>query len=137
LLFTDAIIFILLGKTVISNFLAGHGGEDVLVASRYEPTAGVRILEFEAPGRNSGEIVNIELWDASGDHNYETCWKAVMVDSDGVILVYNPDKAGQDQQLNDWFDFFVKKNGLKDEQCMIFAHRGNQNESSGRFRPRK
>jgi intraflagellar transport protein 22 len=124
------------GKTIISNFLAGQGGDDALLSSRYDATAGVRILEFDAPGRNS-ENVNIELWDASGDHSYETCWKAIMVDSDGVILVYNPDKPGQDQQLNDWFEFFVKKNGLKDEQCMILAHRSNQNEASGRFRPRK
>jgi hypothetical protein len=57
-----------------------------------------------------------------------------MFESDGVILVYNPDAPAQEQQLGDWFDFFVKKNGLSDEQCMIFAHRGN---SSEKFRPRK
>ncbi len=57
-----------------------------------------------------------------------------MYESDGVILVYNPDAPSQDQQLGDWFDFFVKKNGLKDEQCLIFAHRGQSND---KFRPRK
>lgn len=58
-----------------------------------------------------------------------------MADADGVILVYNPDAPSQDQQINDWFEFFVKKNGLKDEQCMVFAHRSGQ--STERFRPRK
>ena len=58
-----------------------------------------------------------------------------MAEADGVILVYNPDAPGQDQQLGDWFDFFVKKNGLRDEQCLIFAHRVNP--TNERFRPRK
>ncbi len=58
-----------------------------------------------------------------------------MHEADGVILVYNPDAPGQDQQLNDWFEFFVKKNGLRDDQCLIFAHRVNP--TNERFRPRK
>lgn len=67
-------------------------------------------------------------------NRYEACWKAVMAEADGVLLVYNPDAPGQDQQLVDWFDFFVKKNGLRDEQCLIFAHRVNP--TNERFRPR-
>ena len=59
---------------------------------------------------------------------YEGGWKALMAYTDGVILVYNPDAPGQDQQLSDWFDYFVKRNGLKDEQCLIFAHREKSNE---------
>lgn len=57
-----------------------------------------------------------------------------MAYTDGVILVYDPDSAGQDQQLTLWYDFFVKRNGLRDEQCLIFAHRGNSTE---KFKPRK
>ena len=121
------------GKTTMSNFISGHSAD--LGGERYDPTVGVRILEFEAPGRTSHENVSIELWDASGDHNYETCWRGIMADSDAVILVFNPDTPGQDQQIGDWFEFFVKKNGLRDDQCMIFAHRGNGN-SNDRFRPR-
>ena len=59
-----------------------------------------------------------------------------MHEADGVILIYNPDSPGQDQQIGDWYDFFVRKNGLKDEQCLVFAHRLGQG-SSERFRPRK
>lgn len=60
-----------------------------------------------------------------------------MDESDGVILMFDPDAPSQDQQLAAWFDYFVKKNGLREEQCMIFAHRGGQNPPSDRFRPRK
>ncbi len=59
-----------------------------------------------------------------------------MQDADGVILVYNPDSPGHDQQIGDWFDFFVRKNNMRDEQCIVFAHRQGEN-TSDRFRPRK
>ena len=71
------------------------------------------------------ETLQIEIWDASGDHQYENCWKALMADAAGVMLVYNPDAPSQDQQIGDWFDYFVRKNGLKDEQCVVIAHRSN------------
>ena len=66
---------------------------------------------------------------------YESGWRAVMAYTDGVILVYDPDSPGQDQQLTLWYDFFVKRNGLRDEQCLIFAHRANS--TNEKFKPRK
>eukprot|EP01039_Chlorochromonas_danica_P011469 gene11468-12828_t len=108
------------GKTQISNFLLGQ--TDSLVIGNISPTAGCRILEGEVKGKGNNPI-SVELWDTSGDPRYEACWRAVMAEADGVILIYNPDAPAQEQQLSDWFDFFVRKNGLKDEQCMIFAHR--------------
>ena len=42
-----------------------------------------------------------------------------MDEADGVLLIYNPDAPSQDQQLGDWFEYFVRRNGLKDEQCMV------------------
>lgn len=50
------------GKTQIGNFLTGQ--TEGLITDRYEPTAGVRILESEL---NNGNL-HIELWDSSGDH---------------------------------------------------------------------
>ncbi len=118
------------GKSMISNFLAGHA--EALPTpdlGKYSPTEGVRIMEFES---DSGTV---ELWDASGDHKYENCWGAIMNEADGVLLIYNPDAAGQDQQLADWYEYFVRRNGLRDEQCLIFAHRQNVVNSGERFRP--
>ena len=121
------------GKTTISNFIAAH--TDKLSCDKYEPTSGVRILEFESRISSSSNPINIELWDASGDHTYESCWRAVMNESDGVILVYNPDAPSQDQQMSDWYEYFVKKNGLRDSQCMIFAHKSGQSNSTDKFKP--
>jgi len=121
------------GKTMISNCIAGQS--DKLTTENYQPTAGVRILEHELRLSGISEEINVEIWDASGDHKYEGGWRAVMAYTDGVILAYNPDAPGQDQQLTDWFDFFVRRNGLKDEQCLIFAHRGGA--SAEKFKPRK
>lgn len=69
------------------------------------------------------EDVSIELWDMSGDHLYDSCWKAIMLNADGVLLVYNPAAPAQDQQISDWFEYFVRRNGLRDDQCIVFAHR--------------
>ena len=57
----------------------------------------------------------------------------------GVLLVYNPDAPAQDQQIGDWFEFFVKKNNLSDQQCMVFAHRqaSSKNLSNQKIRPRE
>lgn len=113
------------GKTAISNCICSDNTK--ISTDKYDPTSGVRILE--AHHRIGSEDLNIQIWDSSGDPQYESCWRAIMADSDGVILVYNPDAPSQEQQLGDWFEYFVKKNGLKDEQCMIFAHRsGNSSE---------
>eukprot|EP01041_Mallomonas_annulata_P006652 gene6652-13469_t len=122
------------GKTLIGNFLSGQS--DKLVAEKYSPTTGVRILEFEIKLSGVYDDLNIELWDASGDNAYEGCWRAIMHEADGVVLVYNPDAPGQDQQIGDWFDYFVRKNGLKDEQCIVFAHRTNPSQGQiDKFRP--
>eukprot|EP00605_Chrysophyceae_sp_TOSAG23-4_P000286 GSChrysophyteH1.ASY1.ANO1.331.1 assembled CDS len=119
------------GKSAISTFLSGQA--DGFKLDNYNATAGVRILEFDTQVKGYSEPVSVELWDASGDHQYENCWKGIMDGADGVMLIYNPDGAGQDQQLGDWFEFFVRKNGLKDEQSMVIAFRTQ--ESQERFRP--
>lgn len=109
------------GKTAISNFLADatetSGGE-------YHPTQGVRILEFETSVHVSGRSSNaeIELWDCSGNQKFETCWPAYMKDVNGVVLVYNPDQSNHDKQMDMWYSNFVVGQGLRDSQCIIFAH---------------
>ena len=52
------------GKTAISNFLAGQS--KLASNTTFTPTIGVRILEFDV--KLAQDTVSIELWDASGDH---------------------------------------------------------------------
>ncbi len=54
------------GKTTISNYLSGHS--EKLSIEKYNPTAGVRILEFQTKLDGINENVNLEIWDASGDN---------------------------------------------------------------------
>ena len=54
------------GKSTIGNFLSGHK-ETLASHEKYNPTSGVRILELE--NKIGAEVVNVELWDASGDHS--------------------------------------------------------------------
>ncbi|XP_038945140.1 intraflagellar transport protein 22 homolog isoform X3 [Rattus norvegicus] len=55
------------GKTVLANFLTESS--DI---TEYNPTQGVRILEFENPhvtSNNKGTGCEFELWDCGGDSN--------------------------------------------------------------------
>ncbi len=71
----------------------------------------------------------------SGDSKYEGCWKAVMADADGVLMVYNPDAPAQEREIGDWFDMFVRKNGLKDEQCLLIALKAMSSTEKSRPSP--
>uniref|UniRef100_A0A914RCH6 Uncharacterized protein n=1 Tax=Parascaris equorum TaxID=6256 RepID=A0A914RCH6_PAREQ len=72
---------------------------------------GVRIVEFESNELElKGERVDaeIELWDCSGDRQYEKCWPAIRRDTHGVILVCRPDKDDA-QSLLLWFLYFCDR----------------------------
>ncbi|CAG5120585.1 unnamed protein product [Candidula unifasciata] len=109
------------GKTTLCNFLAdateSSGGE-------YHPTQGVRIVEFEASAADTGRSpVDVELWDCSGDRKFESCWPAMVRDASGAVFVYNPDQPNHDKDLDIWYNFIIGNNHLKENQCIVFAHR--------------
>jgi len=73
-----------------------------------------------------GYTQSVELWDVSGNSAFESGWPAVSQHADGVVLVYNPEKAGNDVEVGDWFDEFAKGNprvGDLAAQCLVLAHR--------------
>merc|ERR1711934_137511 len=78
------------GKSSISDFLASHRDAP---KDNYDPTAGVRIQEFEATvsgssSNNDGTRIAVELWDMSGDFvKYQSTWPAVQADCDGCLFV--------------------------------------------------
>ncbi|EDV21587.1 uncharacterized protein TRIADDRAFT_59732 [Trichoplax adhaerens] len=111
------------GKSVIANSLAEATD---LTGGNYRPTKGVRILEFECNGlRNSSNRTlkaDVELWDCSGNSDYESCWPAMWKDTHGVIIVYNPDNLDHNGEISKWYTHFISQQGLRDSQCMLFAH---------------
>ncbi|KAH8054131.1 GTP binding protein [Aureococcus anophagefferens] len=109
------------GKSTIANFLAADSDRaQFKLASAYVPTVGVRILECER-AVGGGPASAVELWDTGGSTDYESCWPAIMKDTAGVILVYNPDNEGHVSESGAWYDYFVKNNELPDEACVVFA----------------
>jgi Rab-like protein 5 len=111
------------GKTRIANFLAGHetnpGSFDT-----YKPTKGTRILECEKAvqaGKKSLKL-QVELWDCSGDRQYENCWTAILRDAQGVILCYDPTIKEQEKDIELWHKTFVAPLHLGEGQIMVFAH---------------
>ncbi|OQS07478.1 hypothetical protein THRCLA_00507 [Thraustotheca clavata] len=118
------------GKSVIANFLA-ESTDRLGNQERYQPTAGVRILESE---KNLGRgQANLEFWDCSGDQIYEACWPAILKDANATILVYNPESHVHESEVTLWWDlyeWFVQNAGMEASQCLIFAH--SPNKSAGR-----
>ncbi|XP_073956327.1 intraflagellar transport protein 22 homolog isoform X3 [Choristoneura fumiferana] len=75
------------GKSLIANFISES--TNIEEAGAPKATQGVRIVEFELSNINVNDKIynnDIELWDCSGDHRFESCWPALRVGVQGVIL---------------------------------------------------
>eukprot|EP00058_Branchiostoma_floridae_P009359 XP_002594847.1 hypothetical protein BRAFLDRAFT_86014 [Branchiostoma floridae] len=53
---------------------------------------------------------------------FEQCWPAIQQETNGVLLVFNPDQPNHDKELETWYSHFVSQQGMKDSQCLAFAH---------------
>ncbi|XP_054065253.1 intraflagellar transport protein 22 homolog isoform X3 [Rissa tridactyla] len=109
------------GKSVLANFVS----ESTEGIGSYSPTQGVRILEYEKPnlnGNSKGAGCRFELWDCSGDQKFETCWPALMKDSHGVIIIFNPELPSHLKEIEMWYSCFVQQQPLLDSQCLLVAH---------------
>ncbi|XP_029309716.1 intraflagellar transport protein 22 homolog isoform X1 [Cottoperca gobio] len=108
------------GKTVLANFLSDTAD----VGGEYRPTQGVRILEFESQpeGSRDNAKCEVELWDCSGDFRLESCWPALIKDSSGVVIIFNPDVPSHLKEIETWHSMFISSQGLQDNQCLLMAH---------------
>ncbi|CAG4971890.1 unnamed protein product [Colias eurytheme] len=109
------------GKSTIANFIS----ESVNIEEcETRPTQGVRIVEFEVPNLNiNGKQikVDIELWDCSGDHKFESCWPALRLGVKGVILVGSSNTANiASRELELLYNYFVSQPKLSLKQCVVF-----------------
>ncbi|XP_056149639.1 intraflagellar transport protein 22 homolog [Lampris incognitus] len=123
------------GKTVLANFFS-----DITetVGGEYNPTQGVRILEFESQNEGSAEKLStceVELWDCAGDFKFESCWPALMKDSSGVVIVFNPDVPSHLKEIETWHSMFIASQGLQDNQCLLIAHHKPGSGADGRRLP--
>jgi len=110
------------GKTRIADFLSNH--TEAPNFEVYKPTKGTRILEFEQVVQSGKKSFSaqVQLWDCSGDRQYEACWPAILRDVQGVILVYDPTIKEQEKDIELWYKSYTSRLGLKDAQIMCFAH---------------
>ena len=124
------------GKTRIANFLAKH--DETPNFAVYTPTKGARILEFEEGVTAAKKNVTcaVELWDCSGDRQYESCWPAILRDATGVVLVYDPTIKEQEKDIELWYKSYVNRLHLKDAQVLVFAHTASSGGRSTYQAPR-
>lgn len=67
-------------------------------------------------------MVNVELWDVSGDPKYEKCWPAIIKGAQGIIFVYNPADHDAEKNMEFYINSFAKAGRILPKQCMAFAH---------------
>uniref|UniRef100_A0A3Q2G5B5 Intraflagellar transport 22 homolog (Chlamydomonas) n=1 Tax=Cyprinodon variegatus TaxID=28743 RepID=A0A3Q2G5B5_CYPVA len=89
------------GKTVLANFLSDTR-EDV--GGEYRPTRGVR---------------------------FESCWPAIIKDSSGVVIIFNPDVPSHLKEIETWHAMFISTQSLQDSQCLLIAHHKPGSEVEG------
>lgn len=115
--------FLQSGKTVLANFISDSTENPI--TEQYRPTHVVRILEFESPNLNVNNRfakADVELWDASGNHSFESSWPAIARDAHGVVFVFDPERERDARELEVFYSEFVQKRGVSDAQCVVFAH---------------
>ncbi|VDO40844.1 unnamed protein product [Onchocerca flexuosa] len=109
------------GKTTVSNYLADSN--DISLNTN-RPTRGVRIVEFESNDLElNGERVEaeVELWDCSGDKQYERCWPAIRRNTDGVIFVCKSDQDNGSALLP-WYQEFVQRGNIDPSLVLVLLH---------------
>lgn len=67
--------------------------------------------------------IAVELWDVSGDRQYEGGWPAIMHGAVGIVYVYDACKVGEEKDLEQWHKWFGQTIGLKDGQLLVMAHK--------------
>ncbi len=119
------------GKT---TFVTHVTGKPSPALTSYTPTAGVRIITVPLPpdvpvtaaptatsaaADPAGPL--IEVWDCSGDPEYESCWPAIMDDLDGAVVVFNPADSSQAADARVWGEWFCVHAGLVRGQAALLA----------------
>mmetsp|Transcript_29421 Transcript_29421/g.51651 ORF Transcript_29421/g.51651 Transcript_29421/m.51651 type:complete len:194 (+) Transcript_29421:93-674(+) len=104
------------GKSTFANALAGDFTEyDAM------PTVGCRIREYRQQLVSEDSSAEVELWDISGDLQYENCWPAVAQGLNGLVIVYDPTNQLQSKEVSLWMEAFCKNSDLQTGQVAIFA----------------
>ena len=55
-------------------------------------------------------------------YRFESCWPALIKDSSGVVIVFNPDIPSHLKEIETWHSMFISSQVLQDNQCLLMAH---------------
>lgn len=64
----------------------------------------------------------MEIYSIFSLHRFESCWPALMKDSSGVVIIFNPDVPSHLKEIETWHSMFISSQGLQDNQCLLMAH---------------
>ena len=109
------------GKTEIADILSA--ASKGFQGKPYQPTTGVRILEFMTQVEVNGLQTNIsvQLWDTGGDEKWGLTWPAIAKDADGAIIIYNAHEENAGRAVTTYAKAFTMD--LEASQVMVIAHK--------------
>mmetsp|Transcript_37943 Transcript_37943/g.60849 ORF Transcript_37943/g.60849 Transcript_37943/m.60849 type:complete len:200 (+) Transcript_37943:209-808(+) len=99
----------------------GLRAQEAIPDQQYVPTQGLRVQEVER--RIGLTSITVQLWDCSGDFRFQSCFPAMSLGMDGLIVAYNPDEDGKEPELEKWFQLFSQQGSmqLSANQCLILG----------------
>lgn len=100
------------GKTCLARALAEQP-----VLSEYRATMGVRVQELSRPVGN--EHVRVQLWDVSGNPQYQQYWSVLSQDADGLLLMLDAERPEEEKFLEQLYLAFAQAHSLTTRQCMV------------------
>ena len=109
------------GKTEIADILSA--ASKGFQGKPYQPTVGIRILEFATQVEVNGLQTNIsvQLWDTSGDEKWSVTWPAIAKDADGAIIIYNAHEENAGRAVANYAKAFTMD--LEAQQVLVIAHK--------------
>lgn len=63
-----------------------------------------------------------DIHTCSFSYRFESCWPALMKDSSGVVIIFNPDVPSHLKEIETWHSMFIASQSLQENQCLLIAH---------------
>lgn len=95
--------------------------------NEFRSTKNLRIVEFdieiEVDGKKS--VVDVRLWDTTGDDMYHHYWAVYRNLVQGIVFVYNPEIDFDTRKLDLLYNYFVNSNNFNHRACLLCCHVGD------------
>lgn len=108
----------------MANFLADLNYE---LPEDLRATKTLRIVEFDVEAETDGNnksVVDVRLWDTSGDDMQNYYWAVYREMAHGIVFVYNAENDFETRKLDLLYSYFVNSKGFDHRACLLCCYIG-------------